>query len=108
MSTIAIRQAGPADALSLRLLAQLDSSPPLAEPALVAEIDGEIRVAASLDGSGVLADPFHRSADAVELLRIRVSQLREDPSHLARLLGWPRARRSAASRGASSPRSVAA
>jgi len=43
--------------------------------ALVAEVDGRLRAALPLDGSGPIADPFHRGNDLVELLRVRAAQL---------------------------------
>jgi hypothetical protein len=55
-------------------VARLDSAPPLAQPALVAEIDGQIRAVIGTDGR-VVADPFQRTADVVEILELRRAQL---------------------------------
>jgi hypothetical protein len=41
----------------------------------VAEVDGRLRAALPLDGSSPIADPFHRGAELIELLRIRAAQL---------------------------------
>jgi hypothetical protein len=59
------------DALALRRLARLDSaiSPP-PEPLLVAELDGELKVALSLQDGSVIADPFTYTADVVSLLKL--------------------------------------
>jgi hypothetical protein len=42
---------------------------------MLAEVGGEIRAAVPVDGGGVIADPFRRTSDLVELLNERVSQL---------------------------------
>jgi hypothetical protein len=69
MNPITIRQSTDADERTLRLLAELDSAPPIAGPALVAE-QGERPVAAiSLDGLREIADPFVRTREVVALLR---------------------------------------
>jgi hypothetical protein len=57
-------------------LAEVDSAKPLAGPVLVAVVEGRIWAALALDGDRVIADPFLPSAPAVELLRLRVAQLR--------------------------------
>jgi hypothetical protein len=44
--------------------------------ALLAEVDGALRAALPLDGSAPIADPFHRSSELVDLLRVRAAQLR--------------------------------
>ncbi len=43
---------------------------------LVAVVEGRIWAALALDGDRVIADPFLPTAPAVELLRLRVTQLR--------------------------------
>ena len=57
-------------------LAEVDSAAPLEGPALVAVVEGRIWAALALDGDRVIADPFLPTAPAVELLRLRVAQLR--------------------------------
>ncbi|MDX6696971.1 MAG: hypothetical protein QOE65_368 [Solirubrobacteraceae bacterium] len=76
-TAITVRRADHRDAAVLRSLAQLDSAEPPAEPVLIAEAGGVARAALSLvDGSSV-ADPFHPTADLVELLRVHAAQLAE-------------------------------
>lgn len=72
-----LRRAHPDDAGALRRLAALDSQPPPLSGAahLLALSGGELVAAVSLDGAWQAADPFRRSAPAVELLRARRAQL---------------------------------
>lgn len=73
---VAIRRAQPADAPLLRDLAALDSARPLEGAVLVAVVDGRIWAALGLDDDRVVADPFLPTAPAIELLALRVRQLR--------------------------------
>ena len=69
---ITIRPAYADDELALRRLAAVDSAdavPPA--PLLLAELDGELRVALSLADGSAIADPFVRTAEVLELLRVR-------------------------------------
>ncbi len=75
VTRVTLRYAAAADAERLRNLAELDSAEPPAGPALVAEIDGRIRAALPLDGGAPIADPFHRGAELVDLLRLRATHL---------------------------------
>ncbi len=75
VTRVTLRYAVAADSERLERLAALDSAQPLAGPALVAEVDGRLRAALPLDGTQPIADPFHRGAELVELLRLRASQL---------------------------------
>jgi hypothetical protein len=71
-SSITIRVARPGgDDAVLHRLAQLDSADDPAAPALLALVDGEPAAALSLADGRAIADPFRRTADAVELLRLR-------------------------------------
>jgi hypothetical protein len=73
---ITIRSAFADDELALRRLAVLDSAPEVpALPLLVAEIDGELRAALSLEDGTVIADPFVPTVSALELLRVRADAL---------------------------------
>lgn len=74
--TVAIRRAHDSDVPRLHDLADLDSRKPLEGPLLVAVVDGAIWAALGLDDDRVVADPFLPTAAAVELLRLRVRQLR--------------------------------
>jgi hypothetical protein len=75
VTRVTLRYAAAADAQRLQYLAELDSAPAPSGPALVAEIDGRIRAALPLDGAAPIADPFHRGAELIELLRMRAAQL---------------------------------
>jgi hypothetical protein len=87
---IAIRRARDSDALVLHDLAEVDSAAPLQGAVLVAVVEGRIWAALALDGERVIADPFLPTAPAVELLRLRVAQLRasEGTPQRRRLPRW--------------------
>ena len=74
-SQISIRTARQDDYADLWRVATLDSALVHEGPLLVAEADGEIVAALSLTDGGVIADPFRRTAAAVDLLRMRSGQL---------------------------------
>ena len=76
-TTITVRRADHRDARALAALAQLDSAAPLAEPVLIAEAAGRARAAISLADGAAVSDPFHPSANLVELLRLHADQLAE-------------------------------
>jgi hypothetical protein len=86
--TVVIRRAAEADRPALERLAALDSAPPSRGDVLLALVDEVAWAALSLDDGRVVADPFRPSAHAVELLRIRATQLRTAPAR--RLRGLPR------------------
>jgi len=67
---IVIRHASDADARTLIDLAMLDDRAPLTGPALIAEVDGVARAALDLHDGSVAADPFARTAQLVELLKL--------------------------------------
>jgi hypothetical protein len=90
---VTLRFGTPADRRPLAGLAELDSSAPLTEPVLVAEVDGRLRAALALAGGNVAADPFYPTADLIALLRARARQLeaaRGVVGHLRRLRSWAR------------------
>ena len=66
---ITIRRADVADEAAVRRLAALDSASVPSRPLVLAEIDGELRVAVTSDGREAIADPFHRTLELVALLR---------------------------------------
>jgi hypothetical protein len=74
-SEITLRFATVADALALKTLAELDSARVPAGEVLIAEVDGRLRAALPLGAGEAIADPFHRTADLVALLRMRATQL---------------------------------
>ena len=73
--TIIIRSSNEHDAPSLGRLAALDSARVLDGPALVAEVDGEMRAALPIDGGRPIADPFAETAHLIELLRSHAAAL---------------------------------
>ena len=78
VTRVTLRYASAADAERLQLLAELDTASAPSGPMLVAEVDGRLRAALPLDGGTSIADPSHRGAELLELLRIRAAQLRRD------------------------------
>jgi len=78
-STLVIRVATPYDDADLRRLAALDSARPLAGAVLVAQSDGRIDAALSLEDGRAIADPFRPTAGLVEVLRTRGARLRGGP-----------------------------
>ena len=76
LNDMVLRAARSTDETALRRLAALDSARPLRGTALVAEVDGRTVAALDLDDGRVVADPFERTADVVELLRVRAGRLR--------------------------------
>jgi hypothetical protein len=75
VTRVTLRYASAGDAEPLRALARLDSGVVPSGPALVAEVDGRLRAALPLDGAAPLADPAHRGAELLDLLRLRATQL---------------------------------
>src|SRR3954464_14148825 len=76
-STVVIRVATPADIDDLRRLAALDSARALLGTVLVAQTDGAIRAAYSVEEGRAVADPFVASAGLVDLLEARGARLME-------------------------------
>lgn len=72
---IAVRLLGTGDEATLARLAARDSARAPQGDLLGAEISGRLVAALSLRDGAVIADPFRASAEAVELLRLRASQL---------------------------------
>jgi hypothetical protein len=98
---VVIRTATAADVAALHRLAALDCAACPRGPLLVAEVEGEIRAALPLAGGASVADPFHRAAELIELLRLRAAQLgppRPTPGRRGsgRLAEWRPAPRSVA------------
>jgi hypothetical protein len=71
---ITITQSSEADNQKLWRLAALDDRRAPAGPALLAYVDGELRAAVGLLDGRAVADPFHPTAELVELLRIQARQ----------------------------------
>jgi hypothetical protein len=72
---VTIRRARPGDASALTALAQLDSSRPPRGSILVAEVDGELWAAASVEDGHVVADPFRPSGELAFSLLARAREL---------------------------------
>ncbi len=85
MNTLTIRSATTADAAALARLAELDSREVPAHPLFVAELGDRLIAAVSARDGAAIADPFTRSADAVELLRRRAQQVADRPRPRRRL-----------------------
>jgi hypothetical protein len=83
-STVVIRVATPADLDDLRRLAALDSARALLGTVLVAQSDGRIHAAYSVDEGRAIADPFTPTAGLVELLKARTELLRAERPARAR------------------------
>jgi hypothetical protein len=75
-ASVTIRMAGAEDTRALHRLAALDSTRYDGGPALVAEVDGELWAAVSIEGDAAMADPFRPSAELLLLLAERSRQLR--------------------------------
>ena len=73
---VTIRPAYADDEPALLRLAALDSAALPRGPLMVAEVEGELRVAVSTQNLAVIADPFQLTADLVELVREHVVRSR--------------------------------
>jgi hypothetical protein len=68
-ASLTIRHATNADEAALRRLAALDSSRVPSGELLVAELDGQLVAALSVDTGAAIADPFEHTAAIVDSLR---------------------------------------
>jgi hypothetical protein len=73
---VTIRLAAAGDSAVLERLAQLDTRALPAGPHLLAERDGRVEAAISLATGELVADPFRRTAELCELLRIHAGDVR--------------------------------
>ncbi|HKE78197.1 MAG TPA: hypothetical protein VKB54_02780 [Solirubrobacteraceae bacterium] len=92
---VTIRHAQPADAEALQRLAALDSRRVPSGELYVAERDGRLAAAVSIDTGAVIADPFEPTAAVVDLLRLHAAAARPQAPLTARVL-HPRAQTAAA------------
>jgi hypothetical protein len=69
-ASITIRQSTVFDRNAIERVAALDSGRAPTGRSLVALEDGEVRAVLPMDGSRPLADPFHHTAELVDLLRV--------------------------------------
>ena len=74
---VAIRGATAADEATIARLAALDSAAVPAGESLIAEVNGEAVAAIEIATQATVADPFRRTAGAVELLTERAIRLLE-------------------------------
>lgn len=73
-----LRADRPTDESTLRRLAALDSARPITGRALVAEVDGRAVAAIGLTDGRVVADPFVKTSEVVELLRVRADRMQPE------------------------------
>jgi len=73
---LTLRLATGADRAALARLAELEQAERPSEPVLLGVVLGRPVAALSLKDGSVIADPFVRTAELVELLRVRAGQLR--------------------------------
>lgn len=71
---ITITRSTESDAPKLWRLAALDDRRAPKGPALLAYVDGELRAALGLEDGQAVADPFHPTAELVEILRFQARQ----------------------------------
>jgi hypothetical protein len=74
--SVLIRAARGSDGSAIARVAALDSAAVPAGELIVAEADGALVAARSLDTGAVVADPFRPTADVVALLDLRARALR--------------------------------
>ena len=75
--TISIRAATTGDGPALARLAALDSAPVPFGPVLLAEVDGRPLAALSVNDGRVIGDPFTRTTELAELLRVHARMTAE-------------------------------
>jgi hypothetical protein len=71
---ITITRSTEADAPSVWRLAALDDRRAPKAPVLLAYVGGDLRAAVSVRDGYAVADPFHSTADLVEMLRLQARQ----------------------------------
>lgn len=88
--SLTVRRAGAQDAAQLLRLAALDSADVPSGDVLVAESSGQLLAALSLADGRAVADPFEHTAEMVDLLRLRASQLTQAsaPNRIASWRDW--------------------
>jgi hypothetical protein len=88
-TSLTIRHANGADATALARLAALDSSRLPNGELLIAEVDGQLVAALSIDTGAAIADPFEHTASIVDSLRAQAQRRARPailPGHLGRAL----------------------
>ena len=87
---LVLRLARPDDEDAIDRLAQLDSRRAPRGLVLVAEVDGDLWAAVSVDDAHAVADPFHPTGELVALLVERARQLHRSRGTLDAPRVWPR------------------
>jgi hypothetical protein len=87
-ASITIRQSAPSDLEAIKRVAALDSGPVPIGRTLVALEDGEVRAVMPVDGGRALADPFHHTAELVELLQVAAVPPKPRRVRVARRFGF--------------------
>ena len=77
---ITIRAARAEDMDAVARVAGRDTEELPAGPLLVAKVSDDVRAAISLKDGTIVADPFHRTAELVEMLKIRAAAVNRAPS----------------------------
>jgi hypothetical protein len=90
--TVTLRRAVADDAVAIEHIAALDSSRPPAGEVLVAEVDGEVWAAVSLEDGHAVADPFRPSGEPTLLLLEHARRLRRGRGERRRPFGRRRLR----------------
>ena len=90
-ASLTIRHATAGDEADLTRLAALDSSRLPSGELLIAELDGRLVAAVSIDTGAAIADPFEHTAAILDTLRTQVRKTRAPrpailPGHLGRAL----------------------
>ncbi len=78
---LTLRFAGPADEAAIDRLAQLDSRRAPRGAVLLAEVEGELWAALSVDDGHAVSDPFRLTGELIPLLLERARQIRRGRSH---------------------------
>ena len=86
--TITIRHSAGGDRAAIDRLGELDSRHAPAGEMLLAFVDGELRAALPLAGGDALADPFHPTADLVDLVRLWAAEERRRTPRRSRPLRY--------------------
>ena len=76
---VTIRRLGAADAADVAQLAQLDSTRAPSGALLGADLNGSLVAAISIATGEVIADPFRRTAEIADVLRLRATQIDGPP-----------------------------
>jgi hypothetical protein len=93
---VTIRRLGADDAADVAQLAQLDSTRAPSGALLGADLNGSLVAAISIATGEVIADPFRRTAEIADVLRLRATQVDGPPRRpLVFSLLRPRRRRPA-------------